>query len=120
MVKIENFEEIQSWQKARELTKLVYELTLQDGFSRDYPLRDQIRRAAISIMSNIAEGFESQNDKTFIRYLFIAKASCAEVRSQAYIALDQGYINLEDFDRLSQMTFATSKLLRGFITYLSQ
>ena len=120
MARIENFEEIKSWQKARELTKLVYDLTSQKGFGSDFALRDQIHRSTISIMSNIAEGFESQNDKTFIRYLYIAKASCAEVRSQAYIALDQKYISQEVFDKLKQLTIETSKLLRGFITYLSQ
>ena len=119
MAKIEHFEEIHSWHKARELTGLVYSMTKGEVFSRDYPLRDQIRRASISIMSNIAEGFESQNNKTFIRFLYIAKASCAEVRAQGYIALDQGYINLEEFDKLKQYTIDTSKLIRGFITYLS-
>jgi four helix bundle protein len=71
-------------------------------------------------MSNIAEGFESQNDKTFVRYLYIAKASCAEVRSQAYIALDQKYITQDEFGRIQQYIVDTSKMLRGFINYLSQ
>ena len=91
MAKIERFEDVESWKKGRELCQMVYRFTNQDAFSRDFALRDQIRRASISVISNIAEGFESQNDRTFIRYLYIAKASCGEVRAQAYIALDQNY-----------------------------
>jgi four helix bundle protein len=120
MAKIEHFEDVQSWQKARELTKLIYELTSKKAFSRDFSLKDQIRRAAVSIMSNIAEGFESQNDKTFTRFLYIAKASCGEVRSQAYVALDFGYITQDEFGVLKQHTMQTSKLISGFITYLSK
>ena len=114
------FEDLKCWQKARELVKKVYEITKAGPLSKDFKLRDQLRIAAVSSMSNIAEGFESQNDKTFIRFLFISKARCSEVRSQGYVAFDQGYINNEEFDQLNQMTVETSKLLRGFITYLSQ
>jgi four helix bundle protein len=92
MPQIERFEEIHSWQKGRELCKLVYNVTRQTAFARDYGLRDQMRRAAVSIMSNIAEGFESQNNRTFTRHLYIARGSDAEVRAQAYVALDQEYI----------------------------
>lgn len=88
--KIEKFEDILGWQSGREICNLVYRLTQTGSFSRDYGLRDQMRRAAVSIISNIAEGYESQNNRTFVRYLFIAKGSAAEVRAQAYIALDQG------------------------------
>jgi four helix bundle protein len=97
MATISRFEEIEAWQLARELTNLVYGFTGQEKFSRDFGLKDQIRRAAVSAMSNIAEGFESQTQAQFIRYLGIAKASAAEVRSQLYVALDQQYITQDEF-----------------------
>ena len=86
------FEDLLIWQKARDLTRLVYDLTKVDAFSRDFGLRDQIRKAAISVMSNIAEGFERDSDAQFAHFLTIAKGSCGEVRSQLYVALDQGYV----------------------------
>jgi len=118
--KIEKFEDILGWQSGREVCQLVYQLTKAGPFSRDYGLRDQIRRASVSILSNIAEGYESQNNRTFVRYLFIAKGSAAEVRAQAYVALDQGYITQENFDALYQLTDQTSRRIRGLITYLEQ
>ncbi len=118
--KIEKFEDILGWQSGREICNLVYRLTQTGSFSRDYGLRDQMRRAAVSIISNIAEGYESQNNRTFVRYLFIAKGSAAEVRAQAYIALDQGYITQENFDTLYQLTDQTSRRIRGLIVYLEQ
>ncbi|MBN2389259.1 MAG: four helix bundle protein [Anaerolineae bacterium] len=118
--KIEKFEDILGWQSGREVCRLVYQLTKIGSFSRDYGLRDQMRRAAVSIISNIAEGYESQNNRTFIRYLFIAKGSAAEARAQAYVALDQGYITQENFDTLYQLTDQTSRRIRGLITYLEQ
>ena len=120
MAKIHKFEDIVGWQKARDLCKYVYSLTKHSSFSHDFGLRDQIQRAAVSVMSNIAEGFESQNNKTFIRYLYIAKGSCAEVRTQTYVALDQGYICHEEFAKLQQLSNETSSLIGGFINYLSQ
>ena len=93
---ISRFEEIKAWQTARELTRQIYQLSALGVFSRDFGLRDQIRRAAISVMSNIAEGFESQTQALFIKYLGIAKASAGEVRSQLYIASDLGYLSPED------------------------
>jgi len=118
--KIEKFEDILGWQSGREVCKLVYQLTKMAPFSRDYGLRDQMQRAAVSIISNIAEGYESQNNRTFIRYLFIAKGSAAEVRAQAYIALDQGYITKEQFDTLYTLTDQTSRRIRGLVTFLEQ
>ena len=120
MAKIERFEEIQAWQKGRELCELVYQATNKGAFSHDYGLRDQIRRAVVSIVSNIAEGFESQNNRTFVRYLYIAKASSGEVRAQAYVALDQGYISQAEFDTLYALASETSRLIFGFTTYLEQ
>src|SRR5438045_3662764 len=97
---IRRFEEIIAWQKARALTSAVYATTSTRPFSRDYGLRDQIRRAAVSAMSNIAEGFERARPGEFQHFLSTAKASCAEVRSQLYVALDAGYVDPDTFGKL--------------------
>ena len=120
MANIERFEDIQSWQKGRELCRLVYKTTDQGAFSRDFGLRNQVRRAAVSVISNIAEGFESQNNRVFIRYLYIAKGSSGEVRAQAYVALDQSYISQAEFDELYALSTETGRLIAGFIAYLNQ
>jgi four helix bundle protein len=90
---VQNFEDLNVWKQARQLTQEVYRLTKTEKFSRDFGLRDQIQRAAISVMSNIAEGFERGGNQEFGQFLYVAKASCGEVRSQLYVALDQGYRN---------------------------
>lgn len=120
MAKIEHFEEILGWQKGRELCNPVYARTQQGSFARDFGLRDQIRRAAVSVISNIAEGFESQSNRTFTRYLYIAKGSAGEVRAQAYIALDEGYITQQQFDQIYALSEETGRLIGGFIVYLQQ
>jgi four helix bundle protein len=120
VAKIERFEDVKGWKKGRELCRLVYDVTNKAPFSRDYGLRDQIRRTAVSILSNIAEGFESQNDRTFVRYLYIAKASSGEVRAQAYVALDQDYITQEIFNQIYALSSETSRLIASFIAYLEQ
>ena len=117
-MKIETFEDIESWKKARELTKLVYHHSKRGEFRRDFSLCDQIRRAATSIMSNIAEGFERGGDKEFLQFLSTAKGSCGEVRSQLYVAFDQEYLSQTDFDHLRQMSLSTSRLIAGFMKYL--
>ena len=89
---INQFEEIEAWQKARELARVVYQSTKDGQISRDYGLRDQMRRAGVSIMANIAEGFSRRSNKEFCQFLFIAKSSAAELQSHAYVALDQAYI----------------------------
>ncbi len=96
-MRIDRFEDIESWKKARGCTRLIYEMSSQGNFTRDFALRDQIRRAVISIMSNIAEGFERGGDKEFIQFLSIAKGSCGEVRSQLFAAFDQNYITEDQF-----------------------
>lgn len=118
MAVFEKFEDIKSWQRGRELCRLVYSATKKGAFSRDFGLRDQMRRAAVSVISNIAEGFESQNNRTFIRYLYIAKASCGEVRAQSYIALDQDYISQEEFNAIYALASETSRLIAGLVAYL--
>jgi len=118
MAVIQRFEDIEAWQKARELTRIIYQTSKTDAFSRDFGLRDQIRRAAVSVMSNIAEGFDRGGDREFQQFLSVAKGSVAEVRSQLYVALDAGYINQEQFDRMFQLTGDITNLLGAFITYL--
>lgn len=118
MSAIKNFQDIESWQKARELTQKIYGITNQDEFSKDYGLKDQIQRASISIMSNIAEGFERGGNKEFVQYLFQARASCAEVQSQLYVAKDTKYISEQTFERMMSLAEEVSKLISGFISYL--
>ena len=118
MATIQRFEDLEVWKIARELTRKVYELTGQGRFSRDYGLRDQIRRASVSVMSNISEGFESQTQALFITYLGRAKASAGEVRCQLYIALDLGYITEDEFKSTSRLAEECSRQLFGFIKYL--
>jgi four helix bundle protein len=120
MAKIEKFEDIKSWELAREVTKIVYEISSAEKFSRDFALCNQIRRAAISIMSNIAEGFERNGDKEFVQFLSVAKGSCGEVRAQIYVALDQKYITDEQFEDISGKLIETSKTIAGFMKYLQQ
>ena len=115
---ITKFEDIDSWQKARSLTREIYAVTNNGLFARDFGLRDQIRRAAVSVMSNIAEGFDRGGAREFIQFLFIAKASAAEVQSQLYVALDAGYIEPDQFKRLYGMASDTGRLIGGFIRYL--
>jgi len=114
-MRIEKFEEILSWQKSKVLTLEIYRLLINN---RDYSFRDQLCRAAVSIMNNIAEGFERRTNKELITFLYIAKGSCAEVRSMLYLAVELKYISKKDFDNLYQFTIEISKLLSGFIKTL--
>jgi four helix bundle protein len=112
------FEEIQAWQKAREVVREVYK-TCQDGrLNRDFGLRDQICRASVSSMSNIAEGFARKSDRDFARFLDIAKGSGTEVQSLLYVALDVGYVTQSEFDRLYKLAAETVSLISGLILYL--
>ena len=109
MGSIKEFEDLIAWQKARELTKAIYQVTDDGRFARDFGLRDQIRRASVSIMSNIAEGFERGSNAEFYRFLAMARASCAEVRSQLYIACDIAYIDQPTFGLARQ----TARIIGG-------
>ena len=120
MANIEKFEDILAWQKGRELTKLIYRASRQGEFAKDFALRDQIRRAVISITSNIAEGFERGGTKEFVQFLGYAKGSSGEVRSQLYVALDETYLNEPDWQDLHDRCLEISRLLDGFIKYLQQ
>jgi len=120
MARIEKFEEIEAWQKARELTQQIYAVSNGGAFVRDFGLRDQIRRASVSIMSNIAEGFERGSNKEFIQFLYIAKGSAGEMRAQLYVALDQKYIDQNSFDELKRHVSEVSRMISGLISYLSR
>jgi four helix bundle protein len=115
---IQRFEDIQSWQTARELTRLVYQFSNSGAFSHDFGLRDQMRRAAVSILSNIAEGFESRTQSLFIEFLGRAKGSAGELRAQCYIALDVGYLDQTQFQQLYDLAEKSSRQIAKFIQYL--
>ncbi len=120
MAGITRFEEIEAWKTARQLTALIYKMTEQGAFARDFGLKDQIRRAAVSVMSNIAEGFESRTNAQFINYLGHAKGSSGEVRSQLYIAHDLKYVSQGQFDGAFEMADKASRQIRRFIEYLEK
>jgi four helix bundle protein len=120
MNRIEKFEDIIAWQKARSLTKEIYKCTQVGGFARDHGLKDQIQRASVSTMSNVAEGFERGGDKEFIQFLSTSKGSCGEVKSHLYVALDEGYLTPASFNQLYGLASEVSRLLSGFMTYLRE
>ncbi len=113
-----SFEDIEAWKKAREFNKLIYQTSQNNMFEKDYDLKKQIRRASVSISSNIAEGFERNTIKEFIHFLYIAKASAGEVRSQLYLVFDLSYINENEFSILKYKITEVSKIISGLIKYL--
>ncbi len=113
MSKIEKFEDLIAWQKARVLSREVYKVSRISRFAKDFSLTDQIRRAATSIMSNIAEGFERGSRSEFHQYLVVAKGSCAEVRSQLYVALDAEYLDQAQFRRLYDLAAEVGRVVGG-------
>ncbi len=113
MSKIQRFEELIAWQRARELTKEIYSVTNKGDFAKDYGLRDQVRRASVSIMSNVAEGFDRAGRAEFHQFLVIAKSSCAEVRSHLYVAFDAGYLTEQVFQRLLLMADELGRIVNG-------
>lgn len=115
MTKIEKFEDIIAWQKSRIFVNDIYSIC---RFLRDYSFKDQIQRAVISIMNNIAEGYERKGNKEFTKFLYISKGSCAEVRSMLYLAIDLKYINKEKFDNLYQKSVEISRMVSGLIKTL--
>ena len=115
---ISKFEDIIAWQKALELSDLVYLYPNNDKFSKDFGLKDQMRRASVSVVSNIAEGFEREGNNQFIYFLLIAKASAGELRAQSYIAKNQKYISLEEFELINSKVLEVSKTISGFTSYL--
>ncbi len=111
--KIERFEDLIAWQKARKLTQLIYQVSRRGAFAKDFGLSGQIQRSAVSIMSNISEGFERGGRGEFHQFLSIAKASCAEVRSQLYVAFDVGYLNQNEFDHLLAQAEEVARIVGG-------
>jgi four helix bundle protein len=118
MATFKKFEDIESWKKARELTRRIYSCSGKNAFARDFGLKDQIRRAAVSIMSNIAEGHDRSGTGEFVQFLATAKGSAAEVRSQLYVAVDQRYVDEEDFEELSELAAETGRMIGGLMNYL--
>lgn len=117
-MRIDRFEDIEAWQLARELTRKVYGLTKKAKFSRDFGLKGQIQDASGSSMHNIAEGFDSETNPEFVRFLRYAKRSCTEVQSELYVALDQEYIRDGEFQDVYDHAGRTRAAIRGFIKYL--
>lgn len=117
---IKNFEDLKAWQEARVLTNKIYKITANLPFSKDYSLKDQIRRASSSVMLNIAEGFDSGYDQAFIQFLSYAKRSCSEVQSILYISLDNNYISSNDFGFLYEQANVIRKICVGLIKYLKK
>ncbi len=111
---IERFEDIQGWQEARKLVKMIYTLTAKDDFAKDFGLRDQIRRASVSVMANVAEGFDCDSDLEFARFLGIARRSAVEVQSLLYAALDVNYITQQEFDSHYEQARKAKALIGGF------
>jgi four helix bundle protein len=112
------FEEIECWKKARQLTSRIYAVTNDSAFARDFGLKDQIRRASVSVMSNIAEGYDRSGTAEFVHFLSTAKGSAAEVRCQLYVAADQGYVAEQDFIELNALAADTARMISGLMKYL--
>jgi len=119
-MKIKRFEDIEGWQEARVLARMVYAVSSKGRFASDFRLRGQIEDAAVSVMANIAEGFDAGSDAEFIRFLRYARRSASEVQSHLYIALDRGYVTKEEFKAIYQKAVQAKKLINGFIRYLRQ
>ena len=120
MAKIDRFEDIEVWKEGRKLTRGIYEISSSGGFARDFGLKDQIRRASVSVMLNIAEGFARKSDKEFARFLVQSHGSAAEVQSALYVAFDQGYITKKQFDRFYSFAEKISKMIMKFTLYLTK
>jgi four helix bundle protein len=117
---MKNFEDLEIWKESRRLTREVYGLSKTEKFSKDFGLRDQMRRAVISIMSNIAEGFERGGNQEFVQFLYIAKSSCGELRSQLYVALDQEYVDQSVADNLFIILKRLSIMIKHLIDHLKR
>ena len=119
-MEVKNFEDLEIWKDARLLTKAIYRMTKDSGFAKDFALRDQIRRAAVSILSNIAEGFERGGNQEFIQFLYVAKASCGELRSQLYVTLDQKYIDPQTANEMTMALKRLSTMIKHLVDHLKQ
>ncbi|MBL7158734.1 MAG: four helix bundle protein [Candidatus Omnitrophica bacterium] len=117
-MRIKRFEDIDVWKEARKLVNMIYDLTSKGLFKRDFGLKDQIQRAAVSCMSNVAEGFDSDTNQQFIQMLSYTKRSASEAQSELYVASDRKYITKEEFETVYSQAQAVRKLANGFIRYL--
>ena len=117
-MKIIRFEDIEAWQIARDLCRLVYNATKKEKFSKDFSLKDQVCRASVSIMSNIAEGFDSGTNAEFARFLSYSQRSCSELQSELYVALDQGYVTKKEFEEIYSLSDKVKAKIGAFIKYL--
>jgi four helix bundle protein len=120
MATVKSFEGLEVWQHARKVVKDIYRVSAQGPFSKDFGLRDQLRRASISVLSNIAEGFERAGNKEFAHFLYMAKGSAGEVRSQLYVAFDLAYITEDEFRSLANSSETIARQLSGLIKYLQR
>ena len=120
MATIERFEDLEAWKRPRTFAKVIHEISGTGAFGQDFGLRNQISRAAISIVSNIAEGFARDGDKEFLQHLFVVKGSCGEVRAQLYLAVDYEYITQNEFLDLKMKALELNRIISGLIKYLSQ
>ena len=118
MSTFKRFEDIEAWQKSREITRLIYAITKAGEFARDFGLRDQIRRASVSIMANIAEGFARRTDKDFANFLNVSRSSVAEVQSHLYVALDLEYVAAADFESVYAKLDEVSRMIFGLVRHL--
>jgi four helix bundle protein len=120
MSKLTRFEDLNCWQQARNVVKDIYKVCRINEFRKDYGLSDQVKRSAVSIMANIAEGFSRRSNKEFIQFLYIAKSSAAELQSHLYAALDQGYLNHEKFSSLYESIDKVQRQVSNLIKYLTR
>ena len=118
MATFARFEDINAWQKARELTRLVYQHSAEGRFAKDFGLRDQIRRASVSIMANIAEGYGRHSDREFANFLNMAHGSAAETQSHLYVALDRGYIDEAVFSKVNELLDEVSRITLSLARHL--
>jgi len=119
-MKIDRFEDIEAWKEARNLVNTIYNISNEGLFSKDFSLKNQIRGASVSVMSNIAEGFDRGTNREFTQFLIVARASASEVKSQLYIALDRNYIDKNEFDTVYQQATKVISIIDGFIRYLKK
>jgi four helix bundle protein len=120
MAKLNSFEELECWQDARELTRRVYDLLKTEAFRRDYDLLSQIRRSAVSVMANIAEGFHRHSRKDFLKFLDYSRASLAETISHFYVAFDQGYITADNLSDVKELSQKVGRKINGLVVYLNK
>jgi four helix bundle protein len=117
-MRIEQFEDIEAWKEARKLVNMIYDISDKEEFSRDFGLKNQIRNASVSVMSNVAEGFDRGTNREFIQFLIVGRASASEAKSQLYVALDRKYVTSDKFHEIYDQISKVVSLIDGFVRYL--